>query len=82
MTQDKVMLSTPQEIVISENIDNPDQYLDQIIENLSDDPEHLAAVDSIKSLGHNEKVRYLLGLRTGKEREAGDVSIMMEPVTG
>jgi hypothetical protein len=77
--EERTMFKTPVEYMISQDIKNPDIYLDKLIRDYSDDPTMQEKLETIKSLEHNEKVAWLLGLAT---KEQDEERAKMEPVTG
>ena len=72
---EKVMFSAPQEIPLSEEIDNPDQYIDQFIEGFKDNPEAKMRLEVLKGLDHEEKVRWLLSLDDEPKRDPGLITV-------
>lgn len=55
-----VKLSVPEEIVISEDIREPDKYLDLLIAAFGKDKGNVQRLEVIKSLDHSTKVKWLL----------------------
>jgi len=58
-----VNLNESEVIVISEDIENPDYYIDFFISKSAKDTENLTRLEAIKSLDHDLKVRWLLSLK-------------------
>lgn len=77
--EERTMFKTPVEYMVSQDIKNPDIYLDKLIRDYTDDPTMQEKLETIKSLKHNEKVAWLLGLDT---KELDEEHAKMEPVTG
>jgi len=56
----RVTLTNPEEIVISEDIRDPDMYIDLLTSTFAKDAESAARFEAIKALDHHAKVRWLL----------------------
>ena len=82
MSEEKGNFSRNRKVIVSEEIKDPDKYLEQLIEKLQDFPEEIEILEAVQSGTHEEKVKYLLNLRTDKKPEPGSVDIKMEPATG
>lgn len=59
----RVNLSEPEMIVVSEDIKNPDFYIDFFMSKCAKDDENLARFEAIKALDHESKVKWLLALK-------------------
>ena len=68
---------TAETVVLSQDIADPDAFLDEVLTKLGDDPEQRERLETIKSLHHEEKVAWILGLETIDES-----SQRLEPVSG
>lgn len=62
-------LERPEEIIVNQDIKDPDVYLDQFINACARDSGEIATLKAIKSLSHDEKVKWLLSLKPNDRLE-------------
>lgn len=82
MSEDKIMFSSNRKVIVNEDIKDPDIYLDQLITKLHNFPKELEILEAVRLTSHEEKVKYLLNLRTGKKPSPGSVGIRTHPASG
>lgn len=76
----KIQLDKSIEIVTSQDIRDPDRYLDQFIAMTKDDPIKQDHLQTIKGLERDEKVKWLLGLSGNRETAGTNKSAALAAV--
>ena len=67
--KNEVRLEKPLEVVISENIKNPDLHLDNYMSDKNLDPQKMEEIEYVKTLDHDAKVRWILALPSSNRLE-------------
>jgi hypothetical protein len=69
-----VMLQQPETLTVSEDIHNPDKYIDAFASAFAGKAESMARFEAIKALDHETKVRWLLSQKDKSDEK-------LEPAT-
>jgi len=77
--KDLTVFDAPEEYAVSQDVKNPDTYLNKLIADFPANSQTRKKIETIKLLSHNDKVAWLLGLKTHEE---GAVDTKMEPASG
>jgi uncharacterized membrane protein YgcG len=68
---DRFILERPVEVVVAQEVENPDAAIEKLVKHLAQDPVRRAQLEAIQALSKEQKSAWLLGLETRDPAAAG-----------